>query len=359
MGKKGQGDGRIFEPTPIVSLLAGKQCPVDLYIRTATDTYVLYRAAHTPLKKGTFQRLRDRGIEILYIDRGQKEDYDDYMAGTLRSVVSDTKLPERRKNSLIYSVSEEVMKGVLAHPRSGRSLNRVRPLVDATVQTILKNPESLWQMTEMAGHHYRTYTHSLNVSLFLLGATHAILDIDDQARLKPVGLGAMLHDLGKSAIPESLLSKPGKLTTSEFQSIKKHPVLGVRLARRTLQLQPDCEQIIRGHHERCDGSGYPGGKTAKELGEIVKLASIVDAYDALTTDRSYAPAKSPFDALKIMLQEPKEHFDSHLLEEFIRFLGSSDTPAERQQRHSPQRKGQKGPDWARERSNPTRSAPTA
>jgi HD-GYP domain-containing protein (c-di-GMP phosphodiesterase class II) len=215
------------------------------------------------------------------------------------------------------------MVDVFADPRSGKNLRRAQGLVEATVMSIMKRPDSLWQMTSVASHDYYTYTHCVNVCMFLVGASRELLGVEGESQLRRIGLGGIFHDVGKSQVPEHILNKPGKLTPEEFEEIKRHPALGVELIAEQRSLSAVASAIVRSHHERYEGGGYPDGVPAEGLREVVRLSTIIDVYDALTTERCYARARSPFAALQLMLNDMDGHFDPDLLRRFVAFLGPS------------------------------------
>lgn len=111
--------------------------------------------------------------------------------------------------------------------------------------------------------------------------------------------GCILHDIGKLAMPDSILNKKGKLTPEEFDVIKQHPIRGARICE-GVHLLKDAAPVIVQHHERLDGSGYPHGLIESEINILAQIAGIADAFDALTTDRSYRKALSPSNALSML-----------------------------------------------------------
>jgi len=134
----------------------------------------------------------------------------------------------------------------------------------------------------------------------------------------------LLHDIGKIAVPQSLLNKPGPLTRDEFIKVIDHPVVGEEICR-PLQTLSSVLKLIRHHHERFDGRGYPDGLKGEELPEEVRLLSIVDAYDALTSHRSYRPAPlSHRSALETLLREAEAgKWDPEMVNRFCEMLGDS------------------------------------
>ena len=109
----------------------------------------------------------------------------------------------------------------------------------------------------------------------------------DMAQLRELGLGAMLHDIGKLCIPREILKKPSQLTVEEFEEIKKHTVLGYELLKKSGQLYLVSAYIALGHHERYDGSGYPLRLKNEEIQMYSRIVAVADVYDSLTSDRVY------------------------------------------------------------------------
>ena len=121
----------------------------------------------------------------------------------------------------------------------------------------------------------------------------------DEEQQTTIRIGAYLHDLGKVRVPHEILSKPSALTPEEFQVIQMHPVWGLELLA-TVEFPWDIKPIIRWHHEKYDGTGYPDRLRGDEIPINAQIICIVDVYDALTTTRSYRGALSPAEALANM-----------------------------------------------------------
>lgn len=138
----------------------------------------------------------------------------------------------------------------------------------------------------------------------------------DEKQLKNLRIGALIHDIGKIGIDQNVLNKPSPLTPEERQQIESHPILGANICHPLNSLQ-DAMFIIRSHHEKLDGSGYPDGLKGDDIPLEVRIVSIVDIFDALTTDRAYRSAMSIDKALSIIRQEAGEgKLDSVLVREF-------------------------------------------
>jgi len=162
-----------------------------------------------------------------------------------------------------------------------------------------------------------TFGHCERVAGYAVGVARTLgLDEGQQTTIR---LGAYLHDLGKVKVPHEILNKPGKLTDEEFGVIRMHPVWGVELLA-TVEFPWDLKPIIRWHHEKHDGTGYPDRLRGDEIPLSAQIICIVDVYDALTTTRSYRPALSRQEALERMA-ETRQWWRADVYEGFLQSLG--------------------------------------
>jgi putative nucleotidyltransferase with HDIG domain len=139
--------------------------------------------------------------------------------------------------------------------------------------------------------------------------------------LNELGLGALLHDVGKLRIPQEILTKTGQLTPEEMDLMRKHPEFGVEVLRQSEGLSPEVIDIARSHHERADGSGYPHGYILEKISPLARLVSVVDYYDAMTSDRVYRNGVASPQVTKLLYETRGHLFEARLIEEFIRCLG--------------------------------------
>jgi putative nucleotidyltransferase with HDIG domain len=144
-------------------------------------------------------------------------------------------------------------------------------------------------------------------------------------------IGALLHDIGKIIVPTEVLNKPGKLTDEEWAIMKRHPEAGLELVA-DIDFPGDIGAIIRNHHERWDGKGYPDGLKGEDIPFAARILCVADVYDALTTTRSYRPGLTHARAAEIMHSSPGQ-FDPALLETFLAWAETADIPG----RPTPQR----------------------
>lgn len=146
----------------------------------------------------------------------------------------------------------------------------------------------------------------------------------DEDELTALRRGGYLHDLGKVGIPDSVLLKPGPLDADEWTVMKRHVEIGVEICSPLRSLRPVLP-LIRHHHERFDGSGYPDGLRGQDIPLLARVFQLVDIYDALTNDRCYRKALSPADALETMSDETRRGFwDPEIFDEFVALMGSEE-----------------------------------
>ena len=170
--------------------------------------------------------------------------------------------------------------------------------------------------------YYETEEHAMRMAnLSLLVGEKINLKYNELNELR---LLAILHDIGKISISDSIILKPGKLTSEEWEAIKKHPEVGYRLANSSR----DLELIARGilyHHERWDGKGYPEGLKGKKIPVISRIVAIADAFDAMTNDRPYRKAMSNYEAIEEIKRESGSQFDPSLARLFAEVLVDDDS----------------------------------
>lgn len=160
-----------------------------------------------------------------------------------------------------------------------------------------------------------TSDHIHRVQAYALGLARA-LKITDPQTVQAIEAAALLHDTGKLAIPEHILNKPGKLTTNEFETMKAHVDVGAEILS-SIDFPYPVVPIVRGHHENWDGSGYPDGLRGEEIPIGARILSVVDCFDALTSDRPYRPAMSEQEAVAIIVERRGTMYDPDVVETFL------------------------------------------
>jgi putative nucleotidyltransferase with HDIG domain len=221
----------------------------------------------------------------------------------------------------VRSRTKQVVERMLEDVRIGRSIDstEAREAVENIMDSITRNREALVCLTQLKNRDEYTSIHSMNVCILCIAfARHLGLN-EEQTRI--IGVGALLHDLGKMLVPLEILNKPGKLTSEEFEIMKNHVLLGAELLKDTPGIPPRSLRVAMEHHERFKGGGYPRGLSEGQISLVGQLAAIVDVYDAITSDRVYHNHMHPHDAIKRMYEWSERDFNRSLLEKFIKCIG--------------------------------------
>jgi putative nucleotidyltransferase with HDIG domain len=190
---------------------------------------------------------------------------------------------------------------------ANRHLQQVNALYLSTIETLAMAIDAKDQVT---------HGHIRRVQAYATGLARA-LGVREDATLHAVEAASLLHDMGKLAIPEHILNKPGRLTPSEFEKMKLHAAIGADILS-AIHFPYPVVPIVRHHHENWDGTGYPDGLSGTDIPIGARILSVVDCFDALTSDRPYRPALSDDEAIKILLERRGSMYDPLVVDTFIR-----------------------------------------
>lgn len=194
---------------------------------------------------------------------------------------------------------------------ANKHLGELNDLYLSTVETLAMAVDAKDQVTH--GHIRRVQQRAV--------ALARALGVKDTQELKAIEAAALLHDLGKLAIPEHILNKPGRLTPFEFEQMKAHATIGADILSR-IKFPYEVTPIVRHHHEAWDGSGYPHGLEGEAIPLGARILSVVDCFDAVTSDRPYRPALSTPDALDILLERRGTMYDPRVVDTFVQIAES-------------------------------------
>lgn len=254
------------------------------------------------------ERLKKLEIPFVYIEDKRTEDIE------LKEGVSTetyhaayTKI----KDTFAQIHQKKAVKKVLPVERiSFTLLETVRTLFDDLQQ----NKEAISLLTNITAHDDYLFRHSLNVTIYALAMANELHF--PKREVEMIGLGALLHDIGKIGTPIEILAKPGRLTKEEFDEIKKHSTKGYELLRGIHTIPFTVAHCAFQHHERLDGTGYPRQLKGDEIHDYAKIIAICDVFDAVTTNRSYRKAMLPHEALEILYAGCGTQFETNFVEMF-------------------------------------------
>ena len=274
-----------------------------------SGTFVLYKP---PGKSVTDMRLnQERHPTELYIHQKDRiAAIKELQKGFNRKIAKSIKTGNVMEvKSTLCNLVEET----LTEPRSG-TLKALPETVDMLVSGYSRSPEIIKTFASISFKDYTTVIHSVNVMALTLGfCFHSKLSLHETKRL---GLSALMHDVGKTEIPDSILKASRKLTRKEFKVMKRHPKIGEFIIKFKSGIDSGIAQGALEHHEKLDGSGYPRG--IKHISYAGQLLGIIDCYEALTNEeRPYRRAKSPLDTLNLIKQDVEAgKFDRKIFEKF-------------------------------------------
>lgn len=300
----------------LASLRADRHLAFDLYVYVEGNT-ILYREKSLPFSEEVRKRLLEHRVKQVYIHENQRQAYVGYMEQELPGLLRDELVPAATKAHIVYATSKVIAENILSNPTFGDHLKRSEQLVAETVGFLTRGPEAFRNLVKLSDTDYKLYSHSVNVCTYALGlAQH--MGLDDPAELTALGVGAMLHDVGKTRIDPRIMRKRSPLSHAEFELMKKHVDFGVEILAGLKELPRAAFIPVMQHNEREDGSGYPRGLTGDQIHLFGKITAMADVFDALTTERVFCKAFTAYDAFKEMLKMP---LDQTLLRGFIALLG--------------------------------------
>jgi len=210
---------------------------------------------------------------------------------------------------------------LLARNEKGGPLEivKIKQAVEPMVDSVARNPDACIWLARMKLEDNYIYEHSVGASIWAvtLGRQLGLPKSD----LRSLAIGGLLFDIGKLRLDKDLLKARRRLTSKEMKIMKRHVEVGVKLLKEDGMLNQDIIDMAAHHHERHNGKGYPDGLVGDEIPVFARIAAIVDCYDAITSDRIYAKAIAPSQAIKQLYDWKDIYFQGELIEEFIQSIG--------------------------------------
>ncbi|MBS1189925.1 MAG: hypothetical protein H6R10_1717 [Rhodocyclaceae bacterium] len=284
------------------------------------------------------EKIRAVGVRELYIDplRGddvvsaptKQEVNQDLEQRLLKIAEKDVDKPataelavEGPRAKRLHTEANRIVKSLMDNVRLGQQieLERLEPMVENMVDSIFRNQDALLPLARLKKHDTYTFEHSVSVCTLMVAFSRGMRL--SREVIKEIGMGALLHDVGKAQVPDAILNKPAKLTDEEFDKMKSHVVQSVTLLEAAAGVSETALQVAGQHHERHDGTGYPNKLKGDAISLYGRMASVVDVYDAISSDRVYHKGMPPPEALKKLLEWSDHHFEPILVHRFIRAIG--------------------------------------
>lgn len=304
---------------PLYILQKESIVPFDCYIKRYDD-YVIIIEAGSYISEDFLEKLKNN--KEIYILRNDSEKMNQYQTDHNIVNLSDTTFnvseTSEKRLSTLYTDISKAMQTIFDKGDEKFSLDALRlPLIEL-VDDVNLNADLFPRLFKIIPMEYTTHNHSTNVAFFAMILTKALdLSYED---IIDVGLTGLLHDIGKIRIDNQLLLKPSRLKEDEYETIKHHSEYGYSILKDN---GVENQKILNGvhlHHERLDGSGYPKGLRDKMIPKYAKIIGICDAFDALTTKRTFRNHYTSYEALLVMKQEMATQFDTLYINTLVKLL---------------------------------------
>lgn len=286
--------------------------------------FVLYSQSGQKFTVEHRRTLHKNGVKEVYVQSGERANYEKYIEENLGKILMDESLPLEARSKVFYEASSVVMQEMFSRRLPGalraKHFARISQIVQNSIK-FLSSDKSLSTVAPFISHDYKTYSHCMHVFVYSV-AVFQTCNMSDQ-EIFECGLGALLHDVGKAKIPKHILNKRGSLTLAEREIIKEHPAHGISMCSH-MPLSQNTINCILFHHEKLDGTGYPARLKGDNIPMPVRIIAMADVYDALTSDRPYAEAMEPYEALTLVRHEMREELDMDVFKRFVSVLSGAD-----------------------------------
>jgi HD-GYP domain-containing protein (c-di-GMP phosphodiesterase class II) len=265
------------------------------------------------------------GVNAIYVDDALSEGIE-----VRQGIDPETRQRATQAVSRAFDGCRDAMKA--GHAMPDAVLSDLAKVADMIAHDIEENADVAVALDDLASADGYTLQHSIDVAAvgMLIGQRlfresgwldHLGRRVYDrrERRLARLGLGLLLHDIGKLIIPADILNKPGKLDEPEWELMRAHPRAGVEMLRSDL-ISPLVKVVVRSHHERWDGGGYPDGLSGGDIHQLARIAAAADVFDAVTSERVYASARPPDVGVQIVLDGAGRAFDPDVIDVFRRVV---------------------------------------
>jgi HD-GYP domain-containing protein (c-di-GMP phosphodiesterase class II) len=319
-----KSDGQFFAVSPLM-IFPETRGDFKLFLKSG-DREVLYTQEMELFTEQHRKRLADNGVEDIYILANQRSAFERYMERHISFILDNPDLPVEERAQVFMDASNNAAREVFEDhlPKSLRlrkhHFERIQSLISQSL-LFVSTEQALSKLSGLMSHDFKLYTHSIHCFIYLicLLSTYKLED----STLLAAGMGAILHDLGKTALPRELLTThPTQLKGMDMEAYRSHPVRGAAICS-MVPLEHETLNCILMHHERMDSTGFPARAHSDSIPLVVRALSVVNAYDNLTTSRTMIRSMTPFQALNHMRDEMKGAFDKDVYKRLVMTLAGA------------------------------------
>ena len=306
---------RLWRPISIDCIDPDLFPDVALYIKSSSN-YVLYKTVDRKFTEDDRRRLERNFTDFIYVRTGDLDAINEYMEKNLGDILARDEIKSAAKGRILYQTSANYVIDVFEAPESVANMNRSRKLIQHLMKFVATDKCALESLQSIVGHNFYIYAHSVHVTAINMLIHEKLFNLHPDEMID-VGLGSILHDFGMIFITDKVIEKPDALSDVEYHKVKQHTQKGYEYLKENGLSSEVALSIIRYHHERYDGDGYPTALKGDNIPRSAQITALCDVYSALITDRPYHRASSPTNALKTMREEAdKGHFNVELFNRF-------------------------------------------
>ncbi|MBO5304000.1 MAG: HD-GYP domain-containing protein [Lachnospiraceae bacterium] len=290
------------------------------------DQAVVDRTGRTLIARGALLddymigALMNRGVSGVYTVEGEEEEEKDEpqkIPEKTRQKIEELKVEDRAKVKLTESVKKRVAQGIsylYNNIESEDFVDATNAITEDLMKAIVENDSIAVDVSALKVSDEYTFKHSVDVATMamIIGKQHGL----SEKEIYDLGISGLLHDIGKTKIPNEILNKNGRLTDAEFDIMKQHALFGYRILQEKNEVSNAIRLGVLQHHEKINGNGYPLGVPQEKIVLFARIISLADIYDALVTERSYKQAFSPRDAVE-MIMAMTDELDIQVMRSFL------------------------------------------
>ncbi|HIC46919.1 MAG TPA: HD-GYP domain-containing protein [Methylophaga aminisulfidivorans] len=327
-----------------IKRIATSELQIGMYIQKLGGSWIQHpfvRSSFLLTEPNDIKRIKEAGIKELWIDDEKGEITEAAEASdasqktdstTAQQTAPNKTHSEIKASDASSSIENEIERARKlcqdAKPQIMSMFNDIRlgkaidpkttlPLVGEIDSLVQRNSAAILSVARLKTHDDYTYMHSVAVCALMLSLANQMGLDKEQTRL--AGIGGLMHDLGKAAMPLDILNKPGKLTDAEYLIMKKHTIVGAKILQDS-GAEAEVIDIALNHHEKINGTGYPNQLPAEKISQLARMAAICDVYDAVTSERAYKKPWEPANTIREM-SKWDGHFDKQIFNSFVKSVG--------------------------------------
>lgn len=234
--------------------------------------------------------------------------------------ITSTVRREAPRATAAYELNLAAYRSIYDSARHGKiQPETVRKAVEPMIESVLRNPDAMAWTIFSKKRNPRNYNRAIATSVWAVMFGRQ-LGFDGMA-LRDLAIGGLLLDIGNSRLPDDIVNSEGAITDEQFQEMSRHVRIGVELLETSRGFSKNVLDMVRSHHERADGSGYPDGLTGTDIPIFGRMAGIADCYDAMTTKTAYSPAVAAYESARELNDMRGKEFQTEVVEQFLRTIG--------------------------------------